>query len=82
MTDQPQQEMDRRRSPGRRARDLAAILPVLALLLYFTPITTAFAGAGSLWGVPVIFLFLFGSWLILIAVLAIIAPYLVDELDP
>jgi len=54
-----------------RVRDAAALLPVLALVLFTPPVVTLFAAAhADLSGVPLIVVYVFGTWLALIAATA------------
>jgi hypothetical protein len=54
-------------------RDAAALLPALAALLWMPPVVTLFTGAHTLWGVPLIVVYLFGVWLTLIVAAALLA---------
>lgn len=56
-----------------RLRDAAAVLPVLAVFLLMPPVITLFAGAHTVWGVPLIVVYLFGVWLALIVAAALLA---------
>ncbi|MEM9783402.1 MAG: hypothetical protein AAF899_13120 [Pseudomonadota bacterium] len=56
-------------APGdltRRARDAAMALPVLGLFLLASPLTAAFAIEGRILGVPVVVVYVFAVWALLI----------------
>ena len=54
-----------------RVRDAAALLPVLALVLFMPPVVTLFAAAhADVSGVPLIVVYVFGTWLGLIGATA------------
>lgn len=69
--------------PGRarRARDLAVILPVLGAVLLLPPAVQIFAGPATLLGIPVIVVYLFGSWAALLVAAALIARRLREPGD-
>lgn len=50
-----------------RARDAAAVLPLLGLFLLMPPVITLFVAALDIGGVPLIVVYVFGVWLSLIA---------------
>ncbi|HYC36934.1 MAG TPA: hypothetical protein VEC19_10960 [Usitatibacter sp.] len=59
--------------PG-RLRDAASILPVAGLVLLMPPVITLFAAAGAgVAGVPLIVIYVFGTWMGLIASAALLA---------
>lgn len=59
--------------PPGRIRDAAALLPVLGLVLLMPPVITLFAGPYEVAGVPLSVAYLFGAWLGLIALAALLA---------
>jgi hypothetical protein len=47
-----------------RLRDAAVLLPVLGLVLFMPPVITLFAAAGAgVAGVPLVVVYVFGTWL-------------------
>ncbi len=58
--------------PG-RVRDAAALLPVLGLVLFMPPVITLFAAGAGVGGVPLIVVYVFGTWLSLIAAAALLS---------
>ena len=61
-------------SPPGRIRDAAVLLPVLGLVLFMPPIVTLFVAAGTgIAGVPLIVVYVFGTWIGLIAAAALLA---------
>jgi predicted Kef-type K+ transport protein len=59
---------------NRGARDAAAILPFLSVVLFFPPIIYIFAAPVAIAGVPLIVLYLFGVWAAII-----LAAYVVSR---
>jgi putative effector of murein hydrolase LrgA (UPF0299 family) len=60
-----------------RVRDAAALLPVLALALFMPPVVTLFAAAhADISGVPLVVVYVFGTWLGLIAATAWLSRHL------
>jgi putative effector of murein hydrolase LrgA (UPF0299 family) len=54
-----------------RIRDAAALLPVLGLVLFMPPVVTLFAAAyADVAGVPLVVVYVFGTWLALIVAAA------------
>jgi hypothetical protein len=51
---------------GRKARDAGLILPLLGAAALMPPVASAFAIEGRLFGVPVVLLYVFGVWALLI----------------
>ncbi|MEL7277835.1 MAG: hypothetical protein AAGK98_15285 [Pseudomonadota bacterium] len=49
-----------------RARDIAVLLPIVALLLFLPPFISVFFSTGLVFGVPMILAYVFGVWLLLI----------------
>lgn len=56
-----------------RARDAAALLPLLGLFLLMPPVVTLFVAAIDIAGVPLIVVYVFGVWLSLIVCAALLA---------
>lgn len=50
-----------------RISERAFVLPIAAFLLFVPPIVTLFDGTARVAGIPLILLYLFGVWLVLIA---------------
>ena len=60
-----------------RVRDAAGLLPVLAVVLFMPPVVTLFAAAhADVSGVPLIVVYVFGTWLCLIAAAAWLSRHL------
>jgi putative effector of murein hydrolase LrgA (UPF0299 family) len=60
-----------------RLRDAAGLLPVLGLVLFMPPVITLFAAAGAdLAGVPLIVVYVFGTWLAVIVAAALLSRHL------
>ena len=57
---------------GRRNQRLIA-LACLGWLLFNYPLLSLFNGGGTLFGVPVLYAYLFATWAILIGLLALVA---------
>ncbi|MGB5833247.1 MAG: hypothetical protein WBG92_14805 [Thiohalocapsa sp.] len=54
----------------RRQRLMALFLA--GLLLWFSPLVLRFEHGGELFGIPLLYLYLFGVWILLVAVAALI----------
>jgi threonine/homoserine efflux transporter RhtA len=63
----------------RRRRDIAIALPVAGLVLFASPLLDLMARGGSLGGIPLGALYVFGSWFGLIWATARIARRLIDD---
>ena len=61
----------------RKLQDAAILLPIFGAFLIISPIITIFAGSTTLFGLPLIFLYIFGVWLGLV----IIARAMARRLD-
>jgi hypothetical protein len=59
--------------PSKRMVDVAVIAPILGLVLMIPPVIGLFATDRTVFGAPLILVYLFGVWLGLIALAAIIA---------
>ncbi|RMF38483.1 MAG: hypothetical protein D6754_07440 [Alphaproteobacteria bacterium] len=51
---------------NRRDRDLTVLLPVFGALLFLPPIVRLFTGPVTLFGIPLIVLYIFSVWALLI----------------
>ena len=47
----------------RKLRDGALLLPIFGAFLLISPLITVFTGATTLFGLPLIFVYIFGVWL-------------------
>lgn len=56
-----------------RLRDAAVALPLVGLFLLMPPMISAFVSHAQVGGVPLIVVYLFGVWLLLIACAAVLA---------
>jgi hypothetical protein len=65
----------------RKRRDAAAILPLLGIVLFASPLIDAFADAGLIGGIPVSVIYVFGVWFALIALTARLARGLREDED-
>jgi hypothetical protein len=63
----------------RRRRDIAIALPVAGLVLFASPLLDLMARGGSLGGIPLAALYVFGGWFALIWATAQIARRLLDD---
>ncbi|MCC6870363.1 MAG: hypothetical protein IT522_16215 [Burkholderiales bacterium] len=70
------------RPASARLRDAAVLLPAIGTFLFLPPAITLFVGGGTIAGVPLIVVYLFGLWLALIAGAALIARRLADPPSP
>lgn len=52
----------------RKLRDAALLLPVLGALLLVSPVITVFTAATTLFGLPLIYVYIFAVWLGLVLV--------------
>lgn len=50
----------------RKMRDIAWLLPLLGIFLFLTPLPYIFTGPQTAFGMPLIFVFLYGVWAALI----------------
>lgn len=68
MTDPSQSPTDLNRRPyrSRRLRDAALFLPILGVVAYTTPFLRIFTADVLVFGIPLIFVFVYGGWLALI----------------
>jgi hypothetical protein len=63
----------------RKRRDAAIVLPFACMLLFASPLLDLVAGAGSVAGVPVSVLYIFGAWFALIWITARLAGPLMRD---
>lgn len=57
--------------PGIKAQRLLA-LSLLGVLLFNYPLLHLFAGSSEVWGVPTLYVFVFGMWALLIGLMALV----------
>jgi len=62
-----------------RVKDLATLLPWAGLFLFTPPVLLLFRPTTTIFGVPLLPVYLFAMWLILIAASRKLTEYLVDE---
>ena len=62
-----------RRIPSRRLNDMAVVAPLLGLVLLTPPVIGLFATEGTLFGAPVILIYLFAVWFGLILLAAVLS---------
>lgn len=68
---------------GRRARDLALIVPVLGVIALMPPLIGLFARPETgIFGIPLIVVYLFGLWLALILIAMVVASRLKRAIQP
>lgn len=53
---------------GRKLRDGALLLPLFGAFLLVSPLITVFSGITTVFGLPLIFVYVFGVWLGLVLV--------------
>jgi hypothetical protein len=58
-------------NPTLRRQRLAALF-LLGLLLWFSPLVLRFEQTGDVFGIPLLYLYLFGGWAVLVGVAALI----------
>ena len=59
--------------PSRRLSDVAVIAPMLGFVLLIPPVIGLFATDATVFGAPLVLVYLFGVWLGLIAVAAVLS---------
>lgn len=64
-------------TPEKRVRDAALLLPLIGTLIFLPPYIRIFDQDAVLWGIPVLFIYIFLLWLIGIMLTAIVARKLV-----
>ncbi len=80
-TDKPADLTDRSYRAARR-RTLAIVLPLIGIVLYTTPILRIFTQDVTVFGLPLIFIFVYGAWLSLILLGRSLAKRLQSEDGP
>ncbi len=60
-------------------RDLAVLLPLAGAFLFMSPLIAAFNSIRLVFGLPLIVLYVFGVWLLLILGAALLAGHLAEE---
>lgn len=65
--------MDTRPPPSARLHDVAVLLPCVGLALLMPPFIGLFTPPLTLFGIPLLVLYLFGVWALLIVVAAVLA---------
>ncbi|MDW3205938.1 MAG: hypothetical protein R8L07_10400 [Alphaproteobacteria bacterium] len=54
----------------RKARDIAVVIPVVCTFLIMPPLIHIASGAGSIFGIPAVVVYLFGIWIAAVALTA------------
>jgi len=67
--------------PERRLRDAAFLLPLACTLLFLPPYISVFDQDVSVFGVPLLHVYLFGVWLAAIALTAVLSRRLARSMD-
>jgi len=67
------QDLATRSLKARKLRDAALVLPLLGIFLFLTPIPAIFKDPAQTPGIPPIFLYIYGVWLFLIVLSALIS---------
>ena len=57
--------------PGDQRRDRLVVVALLGLLLFMPPMMTIFAHDGTVCGIPLLFLYLFAAWGLVVGLLAL-----------
>lgn len=69
-------------TPSHRAQSAAVLLPILGLFLLFPPFITLFTGPLRPFGIPLIVVYIFGVWLAIIFVTALLVRRLQTPAAP
>jgi hypothetical protein len=64
-----------RQSDGQGSRDLAVLLPVVAVLLLTPPLIRIFAAPATLGGIPLIVVYIFAVWAAVIVIAFAVARH-------
>lgn len=67
--------------PSRRWSDLSVIAPIFGFLLLIPPVIGLFVTQSTVFGAPVVVVYIFGVWLGLIALAAMLARKLSRQAD-
>ena len=59
-------------------RQRLAALFLLGLLLWFSPLVLRFEQTGAVFGIPLLYLYLFGVWLMLVVIAALLLSRRLD----
>ena len=57
--------------PGRKSERLVGLF-LLGCLLFNFPLLALFAGNARIWGIPLIYFYIFAAWIAIIALMALI----------
>lgn len=57
--------------PGDRRRDRLVVVALLGLLLFMPPLMSIFGHDGMIWGIPLLFFYLFAAWGLVVGLLAL-----------
>lgn len=58
---------------ARRIRDLACIMPVVAVFLFLPPLILVFSAPVTVSGIPLIVVYLYGTWAVLVLAAFLVA---------
>ena len=72
------QDLARGAFDARRWRDFARLLPILGVFLLVSPLVSVFDVEGRFLGIPLIFVFVYGTW----SVLILLAVRVAGRIDP
>lgn len=62
--------------PKKRLRDIALLVPIGGLLLFLPPYVQIFDHPSTLFGIPLLHVYIFSAWAIGIAITAVIARHI------
>lgn len=82
MSEPEKLDLTTRANKMQRWRDLAVLLPITGLFLFFSPLLQVFSHEGVFLGVPYLIAFLFGSWIVLIVLTYLLSRRITDDPDP
>jgi len=60
-------------SRDRKRQDSALFIPLFGTFLFLSPFITVFTGSATVFGLPLIFVYIFGAWLGLVVIARITA---------
>lgn len=72
-------ERDQQAQHKRKTREAAAFLPAFGMILFLTPLISAFTQHTRVGGIPNAVFYVFGVWLVLIGLTRLLAPRLLRE---